>query len=433
MPEEISVKEIKEHIEKHNTERFLKLMDYYKSDHHGIMHRPIIDHNKPDNRVVNNFPGYIVDVNLGYFLGKPVTYNSLNEEFIKVLDDIFKYNDEQDENIELAKAAGMKGTAFELLYFDDDAQLRFGVIDPENMIMVYDNSIIPEPLYAIRYWYENEGKSLKAELYTADKIVFYESSSGGTLIEIEEMDHPFQDVPVIEFLNNDEGLGDFERVLTLIDAYDFSQSDTANDFEYFADAYLKIKNMGATDQETIDSMKRNRAILLHGDGDADWLIKNQDYSGTEAYKNRLVDDIHKFSKTANLTDEKFAGNLSGVALQYKLWGMEQNTAQKERKFKRGIQRRIELICNYLSTIGTQYDWRDINIQFTRNIPENIGEIVGITRDLRGLVSDTTLLSILPFIDDPEYERLKLKEEQDEVIDLAEFMKSGDEKEDEEEV
>lgn len=419
--EEITTRDVMELIKEHNTSKYKKMLDYYKGNHHGIRDRKSADANKPNNRIVNNYSGYIVDVNLGYFLGKPIVYTSSNDQFVEKLSDIFKYNDEQDENIQLAKEAGIKGTAFELLYFDEEANIRFGVVNPESLILVYDNSINPNPLYAVRYWYENDGKILKAELYTADKIVYYESVGKTTLTEIEAISHPFQDIPVIEFPNNDERQGDFEKVLTLIDAYDFSQSDTANDFEYFADAYLKIKNMGGTDEETINSMKQNRAILLQDGGDADWLVKNQDYSGMEAFKNRIVADIHKLSKTANLTDEAFAGNVSGIALQYKLWGMEQNTAQKERKFKKAIQRRIELICNYLSTIGVKYDWRDVDISFNRNVPENSDEIADMIGKLRGIVSDGTLISRLPFIDDPVVELQKIQEQNDATIDLSRYM------------
>lgn len=423
----LTSKQVASLIKQHDTARYRRLMGYYKGEHYGIQHRKSVDVNKPDNRIINNFPGYIVDVNLGYFLGKPIAYSAEDDVFLSTITNVFQYNDEQDENVELAKAAGIKGTAFELLYFDDEARIRFGVIDPDNLIMVYDNSINPNPLYAIRYWYENDGKILKAELYTAEKIVYYEASSTkGALLEIDVEEHPFNDVPIIEFPNNDERQGDFEKVLSLIDAYDYAQSDTANDFEYFADAYLKIKNMGGTDAETVNSMKQQRAILLQGDGDADWLVKNQDYTGIESYKSRIVQDIHKFSKTANLTDEEFAGNVSGIALQYKLWGMEQNTAQKERKFKKAIQRRIELICNYLSTIGPRYDWRDIEILFTRNVPENSDEIADMIGKLRGVVSDATLISRLPFIDDPVAELERMQAQNDAMIDLSQYMQESEE-------
>ena len=428
---EITTNLIQKRMERHPIEKYEILMDYYKGDHVHILKRPSPGSSKPDNRLINNFPGYIVDVNLGYFMGVPVRYTSKtdNEEFLDALKDIFEYNDEHDENVELSKEMGIKGHVFEIIYFDEEGKIRFNVVKADNVIMVYDYDIEPTPLYAIRFWEEEtpdlEKEFFNVEVYTPDSILKYQGTKYNTLEFIEETPHPFGDVPIVEFLNNEERQSDFEKVLELIDGYDKAQSDTANDFEYFSDAYLKIKGMMGTDSNTVDSMRENRVLLLSGDGDADWLIKHINDEAEENYKNRLVEDIHKFSKTANLTDESFAGNLSGVALKYKLWGMEQNTAQKERKFKRGLQRRIELITNYLSITGKKYDWRDIEIVFSRNVPENILDITEMTRGLKGTVSEETLLSQIPFVEDPRLEIEKIQEEQKqriiEKVDLMQYV------------
>jgi len=424
---DISVQDIQKHITQHPIRWYHYLMSYYRGEHPKIMTKRQNPIGKPDNRLVGNFPGYIVDVNLGYFLGIPIRYVSKtnNDEFLTKLGEIFEYNDEHDQNLELAKSMGIYGHTFEVVYFDQDGKIRFDCVDPENIIMVYDNSITPAPLYAIRFWYEEkfgEKIGVGVEVYTSSTIYRYSGKDLQHLMLEEEIENLFGDVPIIEYINNDERQCDFEKVLTQIDAYDAIQSNTANDFEYFSDAYLKIKGMMGTDTETINDMRTNRVILLSGDGDADWLIKHINDEALENYKSRVVEDIHKFSKTPNLADENFSANASGVALQYKLWGLEQNTAQKERKFKRGLQRRIELINNYLSYVGEGYDWRDIEITFSRNIPENLNDLVDMVAKLRGSVSHVTLLSKLPFIEDPELEIKRLQEESAESIDLSQFFR-----------
>ncbi len=435
---EITTKTIQKRIERHPVNRYKILMDYYRGDHPGILNLPHLPAPKPDNRVINNFPGYIVDVNLGYFMGVPVRYSSKTDEtvFSEVLKDIFEYNDEHDENVELAKTMGIKGHAFELLYIDEDKQVRFDVIDPDGLILVYDSFITPNPLYAIRFWEEEtadlDGKDFFVEMYTADKIYRYSGKTAKGIVLVEELTHPFGDVPIVEFLNNDERQGDFEKVISLIDAYDKGQSDTANDFEYFSDAYLKIRGMMGTDQETIAEMKQNRVILVTGEGDADWLVKQINDAAVENYKTRLEKDIHKLSKVPNLTDEAFAGNLSGIALRYKLWGLEQNTAQKERKFKRGLQRRIELIANYYKAFDKIHDWRDVQITFTRNIPENILDISQVVMGLKGILSDETILSHHPWVSDVEAEKERIESENEGKIDLSAYLRDMEEPEEERE-
>lgn len=400
--------------------KYTTLQQYYEGQH-SILQRKMSSASSPNNKLVNNFPGYIADVNTGYFMGKPVTYSAEEEkgadQLKKDIQDIFNNNDEQAENAKLAKIASIKGKAYELLWMDEESAPKFAAVDPENMILVYDDKIIPTPLYGIRF--KVVDKKTYAELYTRDTITQFEGE-GEELLQVGDAAHPFLEVPIVEYLNNDEGIGDFENVLQLIDAYDKSQSDSANDFEYFADAYLKIKNMSATTGENVSEMKKNRVILVDEDGDADWLTKNIQDTAMENYKNRLQADIHRFSMTPNLTDEAFAGNLSGIALEFKLWGLEQSAAQKERKFKKGLQRRIKLLCNFLGLHDKNYDWRSIVITFSRNVPQQLSDAVKAVVDLNGIVSRETLLALLPFIEDAKKEMERIDAEASEGVDLMDM-------------
>ena len=381
---------------------YTRLFNYYKAKHQEILAKPKKG-SLPNNQLINAFPSYITNVNVGYFLGTPVRYNSMNEQFIQELQDIFIYNDEQDENIVLARFASIAGTAFEIVYLDEDGQIRFNEVSPEQMVMIYDNKITPSPLFAVRGWEESRVQHL--EVYTKKEVIKYVDGK-----EVDRYEHYVGDVPVVEYPNNDDKIGDFEKVLTLIDAYDKAQSNIADDFEYFSDAILMLKNLSSTKAEDIEAMRKARAMLVDGDGDAKWLLKDVQDTAHENYKTRLQSDIHRFSQTPNLTDEAFAGNASGVALSYKLLGLEWNVAVKERKFKRALQRRIELICNILGTKGKSYDWKEVEIQFARNLPQNELEAVQIVSLLKGIVSDDTLLGIVPYVDDPSNEKEKIEKE-----------------------
>jgi SPP1 family phage portal protein len=132
----------------------------------------------------------------------------------------------------------------------------------------------------------------------------------------------------------------------------------------------------------------------------------------------LRKDIHSLSKTPNLSDESFSGNLTGVAISYKIWGMDQIVSVKERKFKAALQRRIRLITNILNTTGKNWDYKNIDITFSRNMPQNLAELADVVTKLKGMVSSETLLSILPMVDDPQLEQDRLDEAKP-TIDLDE--------------
>ena len=219
------------------------------------------------------------------------------------------------------------------------------------------------------------------------------------------------------YVNNDELYGDFERVKGLIDAYDKTQSDTANDFEYFTNALLVISGVLVEDEEGLN-FKDNRVINFAGtDGKAEYLIKDINDNALENYKNRLVEDIHKFSQIPNLTDEKFAGNVSGESMKYKLMGLENIVSIKEAKFKKGLMRRIELLCNFLNIATNDLMlYTDIQPIFTRNKPQNETELASMVKNLYGILSDETLISILPFIENSKEEIEKRDLEKENTLD-----------------
>ena len=380
-----------------------------------ILDRTMTDNTKPNNKLVNANAAYIVDVNVGYFMGQPISYTSKNEAYMKVLQDIFDNNDEQNENVQIEKDCSICGVGYELLYLDEDSQVRFHRIPPGNMILVYNTKITPEPWLAIRLYTSGDDKTY-VELYEKTKItLFLSDASLSKLVLVSEEENKFGDIPAVEYLNNEELQGDFDKVKTLIDEYDQAQSDTANDFEYFTDSYLHLHNMDLEDQE-IKDLKIKRVLQTTGEdaGIIEWVTKEIQDTATENFKIRLLDDIHRFSKTPNLTDESFAGNLSGIALSYKLLGMEWTATTKERQFKLALQRRIMLINKILDIKGAKYDYREILMKFERSLPQNEVEQVDNVVKLKGIISDATLLPMVPGIENPVDEQARIDKEQEEV-------------------
>lgn len=157
-------------------------------------------------------------------------------------------------------------------------------------------------------------------------------------------------------------------------------------------------------------MRKKGAVILDDGGDVSWLLKEINDTAIENYKNRLIQDMHLFSGVPNMTDSSFGGNLSGVAISYKMWSMDQIVKVKERKFKKGIQRRIELITNIFNLFGSNYDYRDINITFKRNAPQNDLENAQIVNMLQGILSQYSLLSRINGIENPQDEIDRIKEE-----------------------
>lgn len=409
-------------VRKHELEalpRFKKLRNYYEGEH-DILKRWYEDKNKPNNKIVNNFCRMITDVTQGYFTGSPVTYVGYDDKYLMHLEDIYNVNLEENQNSLLSKDASIFGVAYELLYMNEDADIRFATLPPEEVIMIYGTGIDRKPIGAIRHYkirdyLDSSYDTEKVEVYTTTHIHRY-MDYGGSLIHIESEEHYFGICPVIPYCNNDEELGDFEGIIGLQDAYNSAVSDQANDFEYTADSYLVIQGAEDTEDEEFVNMKRNRLILLPSEGKATWLMKETDNATLEAYKNRLTKDIHRFSNVPDINSQEFMNDISGVALKYRWQSMEQACANKERLFKESLYQRQKGICNILGIKGLKFSYADVKPIFKRNLPVNMNETIQLVATLKGIISEETLLSQLPFIDSVQDELNRIEEEQVDVYD-----------------
>ena len=385
------------------------------------------DSTKPNNKIANSYASYITDTLVGYFMGKPVSYNADDDKVLEELNMIFEYNDEADENIELAKNASIYGVAYEMLYMSEE-EVRFKSLDPKQCIPIFDDTIYSNLLAFIRY-YDNydvvQDKTITIiELITDTTITRYQCGNNyNDFTLLDSYKHYFGMVPIAIFKNNEEELGDFETVISLIDAYDKLESDSLNDFEYFVDAYLALYGFTA-EPEDIQQMKENRVLLMDEGTSAEWLTKNVSDNNIENIKNRIDADIHKFAKCPNMADKEFASNASGVAIKFKLLGTENKVSIKERKFKRGLQQRLELLATINGVLSDGFDWRSVDIIFSRNIPSNDTDIANMVNTLSGIVSEETLLAQLPFIENVQDEIKRLDADKEKNKENNPFFQSS---------
>ena len=432
------IKKIIEVMEK-DAERYQVLQGYYEGK--ARIYDREKDLGKSNNKLVLPYPSYIVDLLLGLFVGKPISYTVADEykEMMLAVQDVFDLNDEQDENTELAKMIGIKGEGREIVYLDEEGQVRFNEVEPENLKVIYDDSINPEPIFAVytRTYvdaenFDKESKDKLVTVYTDEAIKEYKLE-GSDLKLIDEQANLFGEIPVIDFKNNDEGIGDFERVIPLIDAINLAQSDTANDLEEFTNAILLLNGMPQVDRDDVNKLIEDQVIALMDGQGAEWLIKNINDVALENYKLRLDGDIHKFAKVPNMADEHFAGNVSGESMKYKLFATDQVISQKQRKFKTALQKRIRLILKILNIKGaSDFDYRDISVVFNDNKPYNELDSINVVKTaLDAGLSKTYAYSKLRDIDDvaEELERQAQEKEEDYQTYADSFL--ADTKEDEE--
>ena len=396
--------------------RLKKLDAYYRGWDEGVLETDTrrAQEGYADYRLTHPFAQEIADFQTAFSVGNPIGVEA--EEGHDELDAVNDYNDVDTLNNDLFLDMTKYGRAVELTYRDGDND-RIVRLDPLNTFVIYSNDVDSSPIMAVRLSERvvidqttQVGvvlpKSIKkyiVEYWTEDmhavsnEIVLSDSLQIAYTEDLVTM-------PVVEYWNNTLRTGDYENVIPLIDAYDAAQSDTANYMTDMNDAILTIKGdidslfdgadlminpddkdaaikLAKAKQEMLNEMKKARMLLLKSgisatgtqtSVDANYIYKQYDVQGVEAYKNRLYKNIHAFSRTPDVSDDNFASNASGVAMKYKQLGVIQLAATKRRQFEKGLYRRYKIIQTLENAVSGKWDidYNDIRFTFHDNLPQD---------------------------------------------------------------
>lgn len=432
---EITPEIVAAYIQRHSDnelDRLQKLERYYDGEH-AITDRTKSG-NLSNNKVVTNHAAYISNFAAAYLMGAPVVYSGKDNKDITALTDALEKADAPTQDADLALDVSVFGRGFELVYMSsgEKSEPKLARVSPLNAFVVYDDTVEQKPVFGVYYFpvFDEKGQQTgySGQYSTAQYITNIKLDTLYNLTGSEAPEaHYFGDVPLIEYYNNSGRKGDFEPVISLIDAYNTLQSDRINDKEQFVDAILLIKGQVLGDsseeeKEAYESIRKNKVMMLDMDGDASFLTRQFDESSLDVLRQAVVSDIHKISCVPDLTDESFSGNSSGVAIKYKLLGLEQLTKTKERYFAEGLKIRLQLISNILGIKGSaKVDVSDIEITFNRSLPANVLEEAQIASILSGIVPQRTLLSNLSMVKDPDAALEELEEEKAQAVERQQVI------------
>ena len=421
--ERLSEADINDAITELNLRRSMgqNLGKYFLGENPTILARKTQEKESPNNKIGVPYARKLINTVLGYMF-KPgsIQLNVDDEDYQEVLNSIFFDNGADSKTSKLGKHASIFGVAYEVHYTNNptgnNPTPRFAPVPPEDFLPVYSNDIEPEIVAAIHRYTENNGRE-HINIYYEDIIRSYVAPRTiayfGDMSFSEDTEHGYGMVPVAVYRNNDELTGDYEHILKLLDAYDILMSDSMNEFDRFAWAYLVLKNL-AMSEEDLKDVKKRRVFEVFENGGVEFLTKDIQHEFISYMKGWIKEEIHNQTHIPDMSDENFAGNQSGIAIRYKLNDLENIASTKEIGFREGLHRRIQLLTAFLRTQGfNPVNRRSLKITFNHNIPANLEEQSKIIANLRGHVSHKTILDqVASFVDDSTEEIERLNEERD---------------------
>ncbi|WP_347981333.1 phage portal protein [Limosilactobacillus portuensis] len=493
---ETAYKFIRHHVDR-QVPRLKELMKYYLADTKIKSWAGSPNPDNAHNRVSTGFARYITNIRVGYFMGNDVQYKIVTDDdsekqLSKTLDNLIThYNDSSNTpyiDEMLKKDLSITGRAYDLVYVNaGETTLNLAKVDPTTCFVVYDDSIKAQPLFAVRYYQTGVLDELlqeNYEIYTDSMIYRYHSDGGlpqtnspvnNAVLDSAEP-HFFERVPLTEYKNNDERIGDWEPEIDQMDALDKAISTMANFQEDFNDAAMVATGRFANKTKPVYEMDDRGNIKVGKDGKPivlvppkpiidpkhhmfylepyiartglsegqrtvvtptlQYVTKQYDSAGWSTYTNFLINEIHKYTNTPNVNDPNFASNASGVAMSYKLWGSDQERKIQEALYKRSLRARISACIAYWNKINALPGENDISVladmvkpNFDPNLPKNDEETAQLVQTLSGIPGLESMKSLREITQritgvSPDDEQQRIDDEADEEAKKSDDYKNG---------
>lgn len=384
-----------------------RLFDYYRGEQPVPKGETV--RGRPNNLLRVPFPRYITEVHTGYFLGVPpsLSLSLSRQEAARAFTALSEAVRLDHLLFDVGRDMSICGAGFALVWLER-AGLRACRCDPLSCFAIRSGAAGAPLLGAVRLFQAEDGGT-RGVLYTKDTLrPFTWDGTQARLGWPEE--NLLRAVPLVPFANNCEGCGDFEMVTGLVDAYNLLLSGAMDDMQSVANAFLALYGMQGTTQDDIDDANRTRVLSLAEGGKAEFVVKELNHEALGQLEGNLRRSILQLSMTPDLSDESFAGQASGVALQYKLWGIEQVRSAKERSFKDGLAALLAALSGGLSVLGTPADLTVGRTTFYKNLPRDHAALAETLLSLSPVLSTRTILEQLPWVTDVEEELRRKAEE-----------------------
>ena len=314
-----------------------------------------------------------------------------------------------------------------MYYLDDGGDsFKSRIVTPMDGYIYEDingNVVFFMHIYKLKF---DESNKTYVDVYTNDKIYFFDDSFS---IELKEsIENLFGRVPVGIARLSDEEICDtiFNDIKGLLDAYETNLSDISNEISDFRNAYMVLTGVDMDEKQATELKSKGILKITASDGSASWLIKSINDSFIQNTLSTLEDKIYQLTSHIN-HNESLASNISGVALRSRLIALENKCTLNQKAFTNLIKTRLEMLFIFLAKrYSKSYDYRDIKVKYTANVPQDDIQIAQIISQLGDKLSLETSLSLLSFIENPQVEIQKIKNDNKNLLEGSALLGDLDE-------
>lgn len=340
------------------------------------------------NKIVINYANAITKFKTGYLLWKPIQYiarkDSVDLGALTQLNDYMTVQEKASKDKEIANWQSICGTAYRLGLVNadydeelDETPFIIRNVDPRNAFVVY-SADTGEPLLGIVVLRDvSSGDTItKYQIYSKNKYWVYDNS---TSTFVENTTHTYMQIPLVEYPLNNQRLGDFEIVLSLLDAINTTQSNRLDGVEQFIQSLLVFKNI-EINKEMLDQLKDLGAINIKQNGEVEANVSYLTQELNQSQVQTLIDCMYQQVLTIcgmpSKNNSGGAGSNTGAGVIIANGWSEAETRANDTELiftesERAYLKLVLYITRTMTTNKLNLRLSDIDIKFTRRNYENI--------------------------------------------------------------
>lgn len=350
-------------------QKYNKMQDYYDGKTDAMLLYQMVTE-RSNSKINCNYIQKFVIEEASFVCGNKILYTS-NSNNSTVVEDIrlnTKHWSEKHDK-ELTKQALIFNSAYELYYINNDGLFTSMITTPQNSY-AYTNDFGNIEVFCRFFKKKFDLVTEYCDVYDKDNVTHYIVS--GTSFKQIGITEPniFSKVPVSVI-----SLGSIEESLYgilkgLQDSYETIISDSSNLICDFRNAYLTFTGCSLEETDLIKMKQLGIIQLPTTDSKAAWLTKDINDSFIQNSLNTIQEDIYMLSCHIN-HNEKLASNTSSLAMRNRLLGLQNKCANITQAVQDCIKSRLSFLFEYLNIkFASNYDYRDIEIKLTLNIPSD---------------------------------------------------------------
>lgn len=400
--------------------------------------------NLPNNRIVDNQFGKMVDQKKNYLLGQPIVFNSDNEQYAEALKAVFDKNFLRViKNVGLDSLTG--GIAWVHPFYDEEGNFKLKKFPAYEILPFWGDKAHTKLKFAVRYYIEEKEGSVnnefveKVEIYTPMGIFYYELINNTLFpdpktphrdylkVESEEGEKGYNwtRVPLIPFKFNSFETPLINRCKSIQDAINIIMSDFVNGMEENAggNSIIVLNNYdGENLGEFRQKLAQYRAVKVRSTdsakGGVETLTVEVNATNYEtvlkALKRQLIENCRGF----DAKDERMGGNPNQMNIKSMYSDLDLDAHDMETEYKASFDDLLWFVDQHLSNSGIgNFENEDVDVQFNRDTIVNETEVMQMLTTAGVRIPNEILLQQVPFIDDVEHAMDLLEKEEEKQLDV----------------